>query len=529
MDYESEYSARQPDRRASIWGLLGGGLLFRGIIAWFLPPGFDEAYYFLYSQHLDWSYFDHPLAVAFSTGIGVWLTGVVSPFTIRIGALALFTGSVWLLYETGRSLFGKRAGWICGAIASLSPLFLLTFGTLTAPDNALIFFWSATLYLCAQEFFRQTYYYQPTFRLALIGLTVGLACLSKYHGGLLGWGLVCFCLTSSHHRKALRSRWMIGSVLLFGLCLLPILYWNSQHHWISFQFQLGSRFAGSALKYSLSNLCGVLLAEIGFLFPTIGLPLWWIVLSASLRQSTNQYSSPQSAKTRFVLWVSLPIAVGFTALGGLTQIYPAWPAPGLWGLTLLLGRAAVSWPQSQVRNWLNGTSLAIGSLLMFALLHITLGTLQQPSTHSIFGGFIAPQQDPSTALIDVRQLRQQLNNSGEFQAALQTTDFAITHEFWLSGYVAMALPNAMSLEIGSFTEDPRGSAFWFDSRRWLTKNALFFSLTDFAQPEVIKEVAPYFQSITLLTTLDTKRGKATTETFYIYQARNLIRPYPYPY
>lgn len=529
MNNESEYSARltaaQAVKHPSIWWLLTGGLFFRSLIAWFLPPGFDEAYYFLYSQHLDWSYFDHPLAVAFSTGFGVWLTGVVSPSTIRIGALGLFTGSLWLMYATGRSLFGARAGWICGAIASLSPLFLLTFGTLTAPDNFLIFFWSATLYLCAQEFFFQTHHYQPTYRLSLIGFTVGLACLSKYHGGLLGLGLVCFCLTSARYRKALRSKWMIGSVLLFGVCLLPIVYWNSQHQWISFQFQLGNRFASSALKYSLANLGGVLLAEVGFLFPTIGLPLWWIAIKASF----GQLRSIQRAKVQLILWVSLPVAVGFTLLGGLTQIYPAWPAPGLWSLTLLLGHAAASWPHQTVRKWLNSTGLAVGSLLIFALVHITLGTLQELSSHAIFGGFIAPQQDPSTALIDIRQLHQRLDRSEAFQQAAKVSDFVITHEFWLSGYVAMALANSVKLEVGSFTPDPRGGAFWFDSRDWVGKDALFFSIADFSQAEVVEAIAPYFQSITLLTTLETKRGNATTETFYIYQARNLLKPYLYPY
>jgi hypothetical protein len=46
------------------------GFIFRSIIALWLPPGFDEAYYYIYTQHLDWSYFDHPPLVALTTGIG---------------------------------------------------------------------------------------------------------------------------------------------------------------------------------------------------------------------------------------------------------------------------------------------------------------------------------------------------------------------------------------------------------------------------------------------------------------------------
>ena len=373
----------QSGQNRLIGWLLASGLIFRGVIAYFLPPGFDEAYYFLYAQYLDWSYFDHPLAVALSTGVGIWLTGTVSPLTIRLGALGLFTGSLWLLYSTGKALFGVRAGGLSGAIASLSPLFFLTFGTLTAPDNALIFFWSATLYLCAHEFFPDSTPdrisdrisdsgrpYEPTPRLASIGLTVGLACLSKYHGAVLGLGLVCFCLTSPIYRRALYSRWMGLGVVLFSLCLFPILYWNGQHDWISLRFQLGlggasaSRFSGGSAGYSLANFLGVFLAEIGFLFPTLGLPLWWasaIALIKGLMKTLlgkKLFVSPtQQAKVQLVLWSGLPVAVGFTFIGGLTHTYPAWPAPGLWSLTLLLGHAAAKWPKRNVRRWLQNTGL----------------------------------------------------------------------------------------------------------------------------------------------------------------------------
>ncbi len=516
--------------RSNLWWWLLSGLIFRGTIAYFLPPGFDEAYYFLYARHLDWSYFDHPLAVAFSTGAGVWLTGTVSPLTIRIGALTLFTGSLWLLYETGRWLFGPRAGWLSCAVASLSPLLFLTLGTLTAPDNALIFCWSLTLYLCAREFFPRGCPYQPTAKLTLIAFVIGLACLSKYHGFLLGLSLVLFCGWSDRHRRALRSKWMGLGVAAFCLCLLPILYWNSGHGWISFRFQLSDRFTGRVAGYSLANLLGVFLVEVGFLFPPIGLPLWWV----SLKTLLSQFQREQPEVT-FVLWCSLPVTVGFTLLGGLTPIYPAWPVPGLWGLTLLLGHVAARWPRPQVRRWLTGSGLALGILLLFALAHITLGTLQKPSKYALFGGFIAPQQDPSTELIDTRQLRQQFIQSDDFQAEIATTDFIVTPEYWLSGYVAMALPPSVQLSVTSFTQDPRGHTFWFDSQDWLGKDALFISLADLSPATAVEAaepfqgIEPYFQAVTPLTQLTTQRGGAITKTFYLYRAHRLTRPYVYPY
>ncbi|MEL6777658.1 MAG: glycosyltransferase family 39 protein [Cyanobacteria bacterium J06597_16] len=529
------HTHRWPTRTA-LWWLLGSGLMVRGVIAYFLPPGFDEAYYFLYTQYLDWSYFDHPAAVALTTGFGVWLTGHVSPLTIRLGALLLFTVSLWLLHETGRWLFGDRAGWFSALIASISPLFILTFGTLTAPDNALIFFWSSALYVCAQEFFPHhspfERPYTPTPKLVLIGGLIGLCCASKYHGFLLGLSLVGFCASRQGYRPALRSKWMALGLAAFGLCLLPTLYWNSQHGWISFQFQLSDRFTEAPTRFSLIDAGVTALAGVGFLFPTVGIPLWWVGIKQLFEQLSAAWQSKlatDSEPVQFLLWCGLPIAAGFTLIGGATHTYPAWPAPGLWVLTLLLGRAAATWPRKAVRLWIQGTGWVVSAVLGFALIHVVVGTLQQPSQYSLLGGFVAPEDDPSTALIDVKQLRSQFAHSPQVRDAIATTDFVLSHEFWLSGYIAMSLPTPRHQSVYSFTQDPRGHAIWFEAANWLGKDALFVSIADFSQAEVIEAISPYFQSIEPLTEITTQRGEAITETVYLYRANTLLQPYPYPY
>ncbi len=119
----------------SVMALLLGGLLFRVVVAIWLYPGFDEAYYFLYTQHPALSYFDHPPLVALTTGFGPWLTGEVSQFTIRLGSLILHTGALVLLYLTSARLFSTLAATLTLAIATFVPIFLVAFGVLTLPDN----------------------------------------------------------------------------------------------------------------------------------------------------------------------------------------------------------------------------------------------------------------------------------------------------------------------------------------------------------------------------------------------------------
>jgi 4-amino-4-deoxy-L-arabinose transferase-like glycosyltransferase len=207
--------------------ILAIGLVLRLITAFLLPPGFDEAYYFLYTLNPAWSYFDHPPLVAGVAGFGIALfDGYISQLTIRLGSVLLYTGTLYLLYLCGKRLFNDRVGLLAVAIASVTPIFHVAFGTMILPDSPLMVFWLATLYVAICEFFPTVQTesgdqlsYQPTRKLAILGILVGLACLGKYHGFVLGFGLVGFCLTSAKYRKALLSPWALVS---FGLFLLEL-------------------------------------------------------------------------------------------------------------------------------------------------------------------------------------------------------------------------------------------------------------------------------------------------------------------
>ncbi len=182
-----------------------------------------------------------------------------------------------------------------------------------------------------------------------------------------------------------------------------------------------------------------------------------------------------------------------------------------------------------IRRWLTVSAWTIGIVLMFTLTHITLGTLQKSGDRALFGGIIPIEADPSTELIDVMQLRSRFEQSEEFTSAINTTSFVITSKYWLSGYVALAMPEDIALPVSSFTTDPRGHAFWFNPQQWIGKDALLISLDRETRIEEVGAIAPYFETITPLTQIATKRGGEVSETFYLYKAENLQRPYLYPY
>jgi uncharacterized membrane protein YjgN (DUF898 family) len=541
------------------------GLLFRGICAIYLNVGFDEAYYYLYTQNLNLSYFDHPPLVAFTAGLGVWLTGAVTPFTIRIGGVLLYTGTLFFTYLASKKLFGDRTATLTLAILTTIPVFQIAFGILTLPDNALMFFWAVCLWVAAAEFFPsdQTKEYQPTYRFALLGLLVGLAFLGKYHGVLLGGGIGLFCLISHRHRRALFSGWNLVAIALLLAVTSPVLIWNAQHEWASFRFQSGRAVPSEG--YNFERLLVTILVALGYLFPTFGIPIWWTsfrtfgeLLQGKKHQLENQDiqlddQNPQTAiasenlyqetlhqetlyqKRLLITCVSLPIFFGFTFMGGFIQILPSWHMPGFFGATLLLGERAAQVQLKRpkfIRNWLWGSGIVILPLLMIGLLHVHLGIAQKGGDAAIAGGFWEAKDDPSTQMIDIEQLRQAFIDLPILREELAKSDFVFSNNFFVAGQVGMAI-EPLGKKVTCFDEDLRGFAYWSKAEDFVGKSSLYVTselfLKDDRYPQPLDKYKGYFQSLEKIADIPIKRGGQAVQIFPVYRASPMLKPYPRPY
>jgi 4-amino-4-deoxy-L-arabinose transferase-like glycosyltransferase len=517
------------------------GLLVRLIIAIWLHPGYDEAYYYLYTLHPDWSYFDHPPLVAVTTGIGVWLTGQVNQFTIRIGTLLIYTGSLIFLYLAALRLYTLQIAITTLAIASAIPIFQVAFGTLNIPDTPLLFFWAMSLWLAVQEFFEYQVY-RPSFRLTLLCLTVGLACLGKYHGFVLGFGLIGFCLFSPIYRRALTSPWFAIGIPIFIVTISPVLVWNIIHGWVSFRFQAERSIPDGS--YHLDRAIVTLLVEMLYLFPVFGLPLLWSIVRTTIQLARNlqwrKYSSNSASRTDWelekralILWLSVPLVFGFTLISGYQQILPAWKMPGFWTATILLAeRVTIANRYSRSDTpfkWFFGSVLTIVILLSIALSHVTAGTFQIPSKSAIFG-LLPIAGDNSTQIFDIQQLRRGFVDNPKFNLAIQQADFIFTNRYYSGGQIGMALEPAYHKPITCFDRDLRGFAFWSDAKQWVGKNALYIGTKTFEADKDAKERYPsYFSKLTKLGEVPILRGGETVETFSIYQAEKMLKPFPRPY
>ena len=99
------------------------GLAARVLLAWILPPGYDEAYYQFYGQNLALSYFDHPAAVGLWSWIGLHLGGSLQ--AIRLPCLLSYTLALTWMGGATELWFGRRAALVAIVLGSLSPLLSL--------------------------------------------------------------------------------------------------------------------------------------------------------------------------------------------------------------------------------------------------------------------------------------------------------------------------------------------------------------------------------------------------------------------
>lgn len=201
-------------------------------------PNPDEAYYWLWGQHLDWSYFDHPPLHAWVQGICTEVLGR-SRFVLRLPNLVTTGLLLWLYWAICHQLYGqpgRHAFWLTVLLVFTSPLFFL-FLAMAWHDHWLVWFGTVASY-CLIRFLSSDRLQNHSWLYAA-GLQIGLAGLSKYVSLLLGIGFLVAIATHPRWRRLFRNGHLYGAIAVALVVMTPVFWWNWQHEFYSFQFYLG--------------------------------------------------------------------------------------------------------------------------------------------------------------------------------------------------------------------------------------------------------------------------------------------------
>ncbi|MCW5697560.1 MAG: glycosyltransferase family 39 protein [Bauldia sp.] len=217
-------------------GLCAARLLVIGEFGLFL----DEAYYWVWSQHLSASYYDHPPLIAFAIRLGTVLFGD-GAFGVRIvGALSVAVDA-WLIYAITRVVSDSRrtAAW---ATIFFNVTTLAAAAVLTVPDQPMMVFWLGALYGLVRIARGGSGWWW-----LLVGAMGGLGALSKYTLLFLAVAVLLWLVMIPSQRHWLRRPWPYLAALLATALFAPVLWWNATHDWSSFALHLnrtGYGFAG---------------------------------------------------------------------------------------------------------------------------------------------------------------------------------------------------------------------------------------------------------------------------------------------
>jgi len=445
----------------AVWMLIAVTALVRLICAISLGLGNDEAYHFLYAAHPALSYYDHPPMMAWVEMLGLAMPGGgASSWAMRIGFIALFAGSTWLLARMTSRYYGAIAGFLAAFALNVSGYYGLAASTFALPDGPLLFFWLLTIdrLSIALE--------QPESSRLIpwiwVGLAWGGAMLSKYHGVFLPLGAALYVLLDRPMR-----RWMFqpGPYLALGLGLLlfsPVIVWNAGHGWASFLFQ-GGRAVGSGM-FRPDYLMVALLAQAVYLFPWI-----WVPLVVILVRECRHWKRIAAGHER--LWLCLaivPLGV-FALVACFRPVLPHWGLIGLVALLPILGRnwsAKLEKRPEPTRRTLAACAAFSLVFLVFTIVEFGYGVLQRG--HDDQWGLIEGERDPTLDLYGWDQVAGRINQLGLID---KPDTFVFTRYWYQSGQLGYALGRAHSVLCYN-ADDPRGFAFWSRPEDWVGRDGI---------------------------------------------------------
>jgi 4-amino-4-deoxy-L-arabinose transferase-like glycosyltransferase len=205
----------------------------RLVAAAWTPLTFDEAYYWMWSKHLAFGYYDHPPAVAGVIRLGTMIAGDTE-LGVRLVSILLALPMSWAVYRSASILFGGQRVAATATIL-LNVTLMAAVGTLiVTPDAPLLVASSFVLFSLAKllETGRGAWW-------LAVGAAVGTALLSKYTALFFGPAILIWLVSVPKLRRWLLSPWLYLGGLVALLIFSPVILWNADHHWVSFIKQIG--------------------------------------------------------------------------------------------------------------------------------------------------------------------------------------------------------------------------------------------------------------------------------------------------
>lgn len=216
------------------------------IVHLFVSPIPDEAYYWLWGQNLDWSYYDHPPLNAWTLALSSSIFGN-NLFSLRLPSLVSSITVMFCLLWWAKKIDGRlcRNSLLALIVAAFSSPIIFIFTAIAFNDHlmiALLSVASILIFITLDTFSTTGHIYKR----ALYGaaILIGLAGLTKYNAVLFAIGVFIIVLWIPKYRPLLRSKHIYFAAFLCLAWLAPVFWWNYTSNAASFHYNLVDRIDG---------------------------------------------------------------------------------------------------------------------------------------------------------------------------------------------------------------------------------------------------------------------------------------------
>lgn len=415
--------------KARYWLFLFIGLLTLvrlACIGWVeLSP--DEAYYYLWSQHLDWCYFSKGPGVALAIRVGTDLFGP-SEFGVRFFSPLLGAATSLLLFFFTRRLYNEQAAiWTVIAL-NMIPIFQVGSLVMTI-DPLSIFFWVAALFsfwLALEKAGNTPSWSHPNFWWPLTGLLIGAGVLSKYTNAMQLLSIVLVLGCTRKFRGEFAKIGFYSMLAIFACVIAPLIFWNQNHEWVTWSHLKTRGGMDSGLAVHPMEFLKFLRGQFGVYSPLVFAGML-VAIWRAWPMARTQF------KVSFLLSFSLPLLGMYCFLSFKSEGEPNWTAPGFITIGIL---AVALWRETSQNSWFSRVYAVVALLFGLALSLVALNT---DAVRSL--GIHWPYEyDPSARLYGWKSAAEQVEDlRSKIESELGEPVFLISNKYQTASELAFYL------------------------------------------------------------------------------------------
>lgn len=339
--------------------------------------GIAEAYYWTYSLHLQWDYFDHPPVVAWLIRLTTANLILHNELFVRFGAIISCAICTWLIFKIGTVINNLQTGWYAALLYTSSVYCNIIAGTYILPDSPQMVFWLLSILILIKISHPSNDNKKYNLLWCLFGIISGLCIMSKVHGIFLWFGVALYALLIN--RTWLKYPGIYLAAIITLIITSPIIIWNLQNNFISYKFH-SSRVTLIGAEMHVSGFIKELLQVI-----LITNPVNFFLICSSLLLAFKGKIPVDKKDIQLLLFCSMPLVIALLFISLFRETLAHWPQPAYSCLLIL--------PAIKLASDIKGKSRVVPNVIKVALAFTVLTAVSAILVTNYYPGTSSDQKE----------------------------------------------------------------------------------------------------------------------------------------